>query len=230
LKLVMQKKYLLSIVATVCVLVVSAVAAVLMSDAYGENSGDRQKDRALVAQAQPRPKAAPAAPAQAPPPAPAQAAPSAPAQAAPAQAPVRTETVVYDNWTVSCVDSVDGSVKKTCSAKFQMFDQERKAVVFVWLIGRNPEGTLFSVMQTPTGVLVQKGVELKIGSGAARTMPFVFCGPQHCEASLPMDDALAKEMAAAQAVTATLFTPDGKALNFNLVPKGIDKAIASANR
>ena len=153
-----------------------------------------------------------------------------PAAAAPSAAPIRTETIVYDNWTVSCRDIVSDKVKKACSATFQMTSQERNAVIFTWLIGRNNEGALVSVMQVPTGIIIPRGVELKIGNGAVKKLSFVTCDQQRCEASIQMDDALTKEMTAAQAATATIFTPDGKGINFNMIPKGIDKAIGSIPR
>ena len=61
----------------------------------------------------PRPPAAarPAPPAQA---------PASAAGAAQPAGPVRTETITYDMWTVSCRDTPDGKTKKICSATLSM--------------------------------------------------------------------------------------------------------------
>jgi invasion protein IalB len=111
----------------------------------------------------------------------------------------------------------------------QVTDQSKRQVLLVWILGRNAEGGLVSVMRTPTGVLLQKGVELKLGSGSARRLSYVSCDPQQCEAVLPMDDAMVREMAAGEAV-ATVVATDGRAISFNMAMKGGDKAVASIPR
>ena len=234
----MTKSKVLHLLAITTVLVVISVigsGVLAISGALGEEPAASMAQWLQLAQAQPRPNQRPAPPparggetAQQTPAAPPPTTPPA-AAAAPAP-PVRTETIVYDNWTVTCRDTVTGNVKKTCSATFQMTNQERNQVIFTWLLGRNAEGALVSVMQVPTGILIQRGVEFKIGNGAMKKLNFVMCDSQRCEASIQMDDALTKEMAAAQTAVATIFTPDGKGINFNMNPKGIDKAIGSIPR
>lgn len=170
--------------------------------------------------------------AQAQPPAPAQQpAPAAPTTPAVSQ---RTETINYDNWTVTCREAIEGPTKgkKACSAVLRVSDQNQKNIVFVWLIARNPAGALLTVAQIPTGVLIQKGVDLKVGSGKARTLSYNACTAQNCEASITMDDAFNKELIAGQTgeVTATIYAVNGQTINFNFPIKGIDKAIGSIGR
>src|ERR1700680_1435970 len=120
-------------------------------------------------------------------------APSPPA-AAPAT-PRRTETIMYDSWTVSCQDTVGGSEKKKCSAVLQLIDQNRGKVVLTWVIGFDKDGHLMAVFKTPTmitfktgdkvtgtGILVKNGLELKLGNAAVRRLGYVACEPQLCEA------------------------------------------------
>ena len=167
----------------------------------------------------------------------AQAQPQAPAQpAAPPAPPVsqRTETINYDNWTVTCREAIEGPTKgkKVCSAVLRVSDQSKKNIVFVWLIARNTTGALLTVAQIPTGVLVQKGVELKVGNGKVHTLSYNACTAQNCEASITMDDAFNKELIAGQTaeVTATIYAVSGQAINFKFPIKGIDKAIGSIGR
>jgi invasion protein IalB len=157
----------------------------------------------------------------------------APAQPAAPAVSQRTETTNYDNWTVTCVEAIEGPTKgkKVCSAMLRVAENQ-KNIVFVWLIGRNPAGALLTVAQIPTGVLIQKGVELKIGNGKAHVMNYNACTTQNCEASVTMDDAFNKELIAGQSapVTATIYAVNGQAVNFNFPIKGIDKAIGSIGR
>src|SRR5438046_473547 len=83
----------------------------------------------------------PAPPAPRPPAAAAQAqAPgAAAAPVAQAAAPVRTETITYDMWTVACRDTPDGKSKKVCSASLsmQVEQQNQRVTLGNWVIGHN---------------------------------------------------------------------------------------------
>jgi invasion protein IalB len=159
---------------------------------------------------------------------------SPPAAPAPG-APVRTETVVYDAWTVACRDTVDGKTKKVCSASLQMVvQQESKRVPLgAWLIARSNEGSLLSLLQTPQidiGVLITKGIELKLGNNKPHKIAYVACTPQKCEGTMPMDDPTIKELnaAAAGAAVVSFWKADGAEFAITIASiKGIDKAIAA---
>ena len=149
--------------------------------------------------------------------------------------PVRTETTNYDDWTVTCREAVDGKSKRQCSATLPMVvqQQNQRAVVGAWIIARNNEGALVSVLQTPqidVGVLLAKGVQFKLDDGKPRQLAFVDCNPQRCEATMPMDDATVREATADANGTAaiTFWKADGGEFTLNLPSiKGIDKALAA---
>jgi invasion protein IalB len=151
--------------------------------------------------------------------------------------PVRTETIAYDSWTVSCRDTADGKTKKVCTAVLPMAVQEQNRQVSLgnWILGRNTEGALVTLVQTPQidiGVLIAKGIELKLGNGKPRKINFVVCNPQRCEGSTPMDDAFTKELlggGSGEAVI-TFWKADGAEFAIKIGSiKGIDKAIAAIN-
>src|SRR5580704_9564011 len=155
----------------------------------------------------------------------AQVAPASSPAAAPS-APLRVETVVYDSWTVSCRDTVGGTAKKTCSMSMQVIDQNRGQVLLVWTIGRNNEGNMLTAIQTPSGVLIKKGVELKLGNTAAHKLDYTACEQARCEASGPVDAAMTKDLTAAANATVTIYAVDGRGINFNMPTTGVDKAFA----
>jgi len=175
----------------------------------------------LGAQPAPKQQQAPAAKQPAPPASPAQAvAPAAPA------GPVRTESFVQDSWIVQCQEMA-GAPKKTCSATLQVVDDKRQ-VMFGWVIGKTPEGALTAVFQTPTGILIQRGLELKIGNATTpRKANYIACNNQRCEASMPVDEGFIKEASASPTAVAAIYLVDGRAVNYNLNTKGFDKAVAA---
>lgn len=169
----------------------------------------------------PVPQPKPAAPSAQPPP---------PSAATTPSAPERMETITYDNWTVSCRDTVDKASKKICSGTLQVIDQKSRQVLMAWLVGRDNRGALRTVIQTPTGVQIPKGLELKLGKATKRTLPFTACEPQRCEASVAIDEGMIKDATAASEVTATIYAVDGRAINFNLMIKGIDQVFAAIGK
>ena len=157
----------------------------------------------------------------------------------PSAAPERVETITYDNWTVTCRDTVDGSTKRSCSALFRVIDQNRQ-LLLAWILGFDKEGKLTSFIRVPTGItakdnatgatstgiLVKNGVELKLGNAAARHLGFVACEPQWCEASTSMDPTFRNDAISAPDAVVTIYTTDGSAVSYPALPlKGIDKAI-----
>jgi invasion protein IalB len=129
--------------------------------------------------------------------------------------PQRIETVIYDSWRVICRDIVGVKGKKNCSAMLQVVEPKQKQVVFTWVLGYDNKGTLTAVFQTPVGVQLLRGLELKLGTAQARKVSFITCSSRVCEAVT---------MSAPTAV-ATAYAMNGRGVQFNINMKGFDKAI-----
>lgn len=156
--------------------------------------------------------------------------PAAPA-ADSSSAPVRIETIVHDAWTLTCRDLADRPGKKACSAEMRVADNKNKQVTLMaWVIGRDQQGVLRTVLQTPTGVQIAKGVELKLGSSPKPiVLPYVTCDAQRCESSVEMDNEFVRAATAANTGSAvvTIVLSDGRGISFNFALKGIDKILAA---
>jgi invasion protein IalB len=208
------------VVMTLSTVLIAAALAVLATIYFA--------DQNISAQTQMPTKPTPQRPA-------AQANPATPGPAPSSAAPVRTETITYDAWTVSCRDTVDGKSKKVCSAALPMVlqQQNQRVTVGAWIVAHNNEGALLSLLQTPEidiGVLIAKGVSLKIGEGRPHQINYVDCNPQRCEATIPMDDTFIRELTAGANGPAaiTFWKTDGSDITMNIQSiKGIDKAIAA---
>jgi invasion protein IalB len=167
----------------------------------------------------------------------AQAPTARPAPAAPS-APQRTETTVYDSWTVTCQENPSAQVKKVCLANMRVLGQNQQ-VLLNWQFGYNRDGKYVTAAHVPAGMSIKKddqtlgggllianGVELKLGSGPARRLSYFACNPQQCFAELPIDDAFIKDALASTTATLTLTLPGAGAVPLEVPTKGIDKAIA----
>lgn len=162
-------------------------------------------------------------------PAPAQAPAAAPAQPQPQL--VRSETLNLDGWQVNCREYIN-PVSKSCNAVLQLVQVNQQTSQATTLIAWSlqiEDGKLASVIQTPTGVNIAPGVELKVGR-QNRKAAFARCEPQRCDATLAIDDALSREMAAAEKAEAIIVASQGNAVTFNLPLKGYDRALQALRR
>ncbi|MEJ1938947.1 invasion associated locus B family protein, partial [Nostoc sp. NIES-2111] len=129
-----------------------------------------------------------------------QAAPTPPPQ------PIRTETLVFDNWTVTCREFAPGGPAKSCQAVLQVVQQQEggpSQVLLAFILGREGQGPVSATLQTPTGVVIAPGVELTLGKAAVRKLAYTACDAR-CAAVFAFDEAMAKEAAAAESAQAAI--------------------------
>ena len=130
----------------------------------------------------------------------------------------------FGNWQVQCQEQN----AKACRAVLQVLKD--KQVIMAWVIGTDAKGALQYVLQTPTGVMVSAGIDVKAGSASARHGNFVACGPQGCNATMPMDDAFIKDISGAPKTDIVLYAPNGQSVDFGIPTGGLDKAIAALKK
>lgn len=182
----------------------------------------RRPPAAAQAQPKPQPPGSPAAPA---------AASGDASTAAPGQpVPVRTEILNFENWAVTCREFAETPKKRNCAAQLQVSQQGGGNVVLVWTVGPNEENKIVGLLQTPTGVSIAPGVELKLGSAAPRKFPFATCDTGRCTALVPIDPAIVREMTATPNAEVTVHAPNGAGVQFSFAVKGFDKAYAELTR
>jgi invasion protein IalB len=149
-------------------------------------------------------------------------------QPAPAAQPqiTKTETVPVGNWLLTCVDYANSPLKHACTAKLQITQEKTNTPAFIWEIGVTNSGKMAAVMHLPTGVMIDHGVELRIGKAAPRKIPFTACLPGECTAQFPVDEKFIKEIAANPTIEANILSVNGSTPVFTINPAGIDKAYA----
>jgi invasion protein IalB len=163
-------------------------------------------------------------------------APQQPAPAAPV--PQRTEILRFDNWIVTCNEFTEPAPHRECAANMQVVAQGSNQVVLQWTLGFDNNHQPAVILQTPTGVAIAPGVELrfgtesdiKAGKAAVRHATYTVCEANRCLATLPVDATLLKDMAAAQAAEVGVHSSQGTMVQFNIPMKGFDKAYPAAAR
>jgi len=144
----------------------------------------------------------------------------------------RAETIVDDNWTVTCALTDQSSAKKQCSAILRIAQADKNGaqrIVFSWVLGHQ-DGKLESVLSVPSGVLIQPGLEVKIGEKETRKLVYSLCQPDHCESVLPLDEMMVKGLSAASTTEVTIFAVNGSTAKFTVNMKGFAQAIADLGK
>jgi invasion protein IalB len=144
---------------------------------------------------------------------------------------VRTETLTYDNWTVSCAYPSQRGAKPRCSAVLRLAERINNVprVVLTWIIGEQKSKPV-SVLSMPTGVLIGPGVEVKIGAASARKYGYSLCASDHCEAIVPMDAAVTSELKRGPTVEVTIVGLRGQSVKFTVKTKGFEQAFAALTK
>lgn len=156
----------------------------------------------------------------------------APAAQAPAppQVPTRTEILNFENWAVTCNEFADSPKAKRCSALLQILQQNTNQIVFTWTVAMDDRKQLVAVMQTPTGVVIPPGVELRVGKLPSQKIPFASCDPGRCIATTTVDANLLREMTTSPTAEAVIQGSQGNTVQFNIQLKGFDRAYAVLSR
>jgi invasion protein IalB len=159
-------------------------------------------------------------------------APTAAPQQAPAtpQIPTRTEILNFENWAVTCNEFADSPKARRCSALLQILQQNTNQIVFTWTVALDERKQPVAVMQTPTGVVIPPGVELRVGKLPSQKIPFASCDPGRCIATTTLDANLLREMTTSPTAEAVIQSSQGNAVQFNIQMKGFDRAYAVLSR
>jgi invasion protein IalB len=144
---------------------------------------------------------------------------------------VRTETLNLDNWQVTCQEFVNPT-RRNCSAILQLLQANQQTntatVVVQWVI-QLADGVMNATVQTPTGVLIGPGIELKAGR-AQRKFAYNRCDQQRCDFNFTIDDALSRDLAAADTAEFLLRNGQNAPVALNVPMKGYERAIQALRR
>ncbi len=92
------------------------------------------------------------------------------------------------------------------------------------------KGGLIGIWQTPTGVMVNRGIVLDAGTPKPIAIPFEFCGQGACEATGNLAPDFLDSLAKAQKASATIYGRGDKGLNFPLSVKGLSDGLAELRK
>ena len=149
----------------------------------------------------------------------------APQPAPQAQPPERVETTNFDNWILTCREFVEGPKKRNCAMTVSVRKTDTNRVILSWTIRQGDNGQMISVIETLPGISIAPGIQLKLEkAAAAKKFPIEACEPNWCSASMPMDKAFIREIAASSKVTVVVTYSAGQPFTSEFPINGFEKA------
>jgi invasion protein IalB len=142
---------------------------------------------------------------------------------APSSDPGWRVTATHGAWETQC--PVAG--KNPCVAVLRLIQQPTNTTVFGWIVGKGGNGAWGMTVESPTGVVIDRGLELKVGDGPPRQLVYSTCTPQRCTSSAPIDAALMRDLQTANRASAKIYASSGQTLEFGIPLTGFKEAVAS---
>lgn len=142
----------------------------------------------------------------------------------------RAEGIHIGDWLYDCENGSDPG-DRPCVIAYQIADEDSGRIVFSWLIGIDEAGKFQAVWQTPTGVLVNRGVVLDAGTEKPIALPYTACVTGFCEAVANLAPDFMETLLKTQIARATVHTVSGQTLTFPISVDGLaDGIVALQNR
>jgi invasion protein IalB len=168
--------------------------------------------------------AAPATAAAGQPPAQQAQVPAQPANAGPQPTVVARET--YGDWIYTCIKMPAGDETR-CGIIQQLSQSGTGASVFLWRIAQDGKGGMIGEWETPTGIIVGRGITLDAGTEKPIVIPFQACTQGGCVAIANLAPDFVDTLSRAQAATAVVYPIGGQGVRLTLSVKGLAEGLAA---
>ncbi|WP_395685450.1 invasion associated locus B family protein [Aestuariivirga sp.] len=135
----------------------------------------------------------------------------------------------FSGWKVECVEADDG--KSSCGLQYALATKKDKAIFFSWSIlrdARNPDSNKV-ILRTPTGVLLQKGIDVGFEGAEPVKVNYLTCGPRSCVAEFDFTDKWAEALASNEKIEVNYVAANGKPLKHQISLKQFSEAFEFYN-
>jgi invasion protein IalB len=137
-----------------------------------------------------------------------------------------TARETYGDWVYTCVELPAGDETR-CGIVQQLLNKETGAGVFVWRIAQDGKGGLVSEWQTPTGIVVGRGIVLDAGTEEPITIPFQACTPTGCVAVANLAADFVETLSRTESASAVVFPIGGQGVRLILSVKGLAESLVA---
>lgn len=130
------------------------------------------------------------------------------------------------DWVYFCVQPPNGDPVR-CAISQQLNNADTGAGVFIWRIIQDGSGGYAGEWETPTGVVVGRGIVLDAGTRQPVTIPFQACTQTGCIATASLAPDFLEAVARSPQANVTLFPIGAQPVRLNLSVNGLAQALAA---
>ncbi|WP_108681892.1 invasion associated locus B family protein [Methyloceanibacter sp. wino2] len=117
----------------------------------------------------------------------------------------------YGNWTLLCGKEGDPkTAEERCSLVLPLIEKKTQKLIFRVILVYGPKGRLVLRVDGPTGVALQRGVQLATDSEKVYTMPYQTCLPMGCKALYLVPDEMRQDLLNSKKGTIVVYALNGK--------------------
>lgn len=137
---------------------------------------------------------------------------------APQPTVLRRET--FEDWIFACVQ-LPNSQEQRCGISQQLSHSESGATLFVWRITQDGRGGFVGEWETPTGLVVGRGIVLDAGTDQPIAIPFQACTQSGCIAVANLAPDFIEALSGAREASATVVPIGSQPVRLVLSVKGL---------
>jgi len=158
------------------------------------------------------------------------------AQKAPpgAQDPKQQNTRVaggYGNWTLLCGKEGDPkTAEERCSLVLPLIEKKTQKLIFRVIFVYGPKGRLVLRVDGPTGIALQRGVQVATDSGKVYGLPFQTCLPMGCKALYLVTDEIRQDLSKSTKATIVVYALNGKQIQTVAELKGLPLGLEALDK
>jgi invasion protein IalB len=141
--------------------------------------------------------------------------------------PLPPGTRQFQSWAL--IGCANGQVARRCTLMHRVIARQNQQarVVLQMNVLRAGNGASVLIITLPPNVVIPAGLTLTPAGGKGAKAAVRVCRPRACSAVLVLDDALVKEMSAANSLGLQFVAATGRPVNLNLNTAGFDQGFAA---
>lgn len=137
----------------------------------------------------------------------------------------------YGNWTLVCGKEGDpATAEERCSLVLPLIEKETQKLVFRMILVYGPKGNLVLRVDGPTGVALQRGLQVTTDSGKVYGLPFQTCLPMGCKALNVVADDMRKDLRKSKNATIVVYALNGNKIQTVAGLKGLTLGLKALDK
>ncbi len=137
----------------------------------------------------------------------------------------------YGNWTLVCGKEGDPkTADERCSLVLPLIEKETQKLIFRVILVYGPKGNLVLRVDGPTGVALQRGVQISTDSGKVYGLPFQTCLPMGCKALNIVAEDMRQDLKTSKNAKIVVHALNGKQIQTVAQLKGLDLGLKALDK